>query len=462
MKNLMVFVLSLVVFQIKAQDVTGTWQLASGYKVEWFQNGDKVYAIHAGNGFKHFIDGRINGNRITAQQIRVNLNDNCRTMMTLNGTVNGNSMSISWRANDGNCDLRQGQTGTDALTRTTARPMGEITGSAFNPNNDLTGAWNDAADYIQDGNNVYYIYNNPNFKHFFKGTRNGNQITGIQTRVNRSNNCRTDMGMTFTISSTHTMQGKQVANDSRCDLKKGWSENFTLTRRGEQNNNDNNNDNSDNNNWNIDFGGLATAQLENIEEWLCPNALIRGDREFDGHGPKIKCEAKLRIGDDGTELFADIYLWAQETQHDWSTTERRWSKKVYDAPNGKRIESISSSNFSKTQFISPPGGFQFLVPGSDVASTVRRFVDVAGPISNLVLASYGLPPNDYAGFARLISGYADSGNTVVKMPSVEGTLVKFFHIVGDTGGADISDDDNCNDDTRIVKIEFNEAIIKLK
>jgi len=60
-----------------------------------------------------------------------------------------------------------------------------------------------------------------------------------------------------------------------------------------------------------------------------------------------------------------------------------------------------------------------------------------------------------------VRGTIDNGNTVVQVPSVDGALVKFFHIVGDTGGPDISDDNNCNDDTRIVKIEFFPAKIKL-
>lgn len=69
---------------------------------------------------------------------------------------------------------------------------------------------------------------------------------------------------------------------------------------------------------------VQTIQLEDINEWLCPSTLLRGDRKFDGHGPKIKCEVKLRASNDGTSLWADIYFWAQETVHDWSTTEGRW------------------------------------------------------------------------------------------------------------------------------------------
>lgn len=207
----------------------------------------------------------------------------------------------------------------------------------------------------------------------------------------------------------------------------------------------------------------TTITLTDIDEWLCPQAVLRGDREFDGHGPRIKCEVTLSIGDAGKALYADIYFWAQETIHDWSTTERRWRKKVYDAPYGKTITAISSDKASRTQFISPAGGFQFLVPGNDVASVVNGFLDGAGgTISRAVLASHGIPSGDFRAVARLITGAINSGNTVVRVPALEGTLVKFFHIVGDTGGADISDDDNCNDDTRIVKLEFNPVTVTFR
>ncbi len=225
--------------------------------------------------------------------------------------------------------------------------------------------------------------------------------------------------------------------------------------------------------WGVNDAGIIFQQkistsgtsitLTDIDEWLCPKDLKRGDREFDGNGPRIKCEVSLSIGDGGRALYADIYFWAQETKHDWSTTEGRWRKKVYDAPYGKTITSINSDKASRTQFVSPAGGFQFLVPGADVAKTVNDFLDGAGgAISSAVLASFGIPPGDFQAVARLVTGAINSGNTVVRVPAIEGTLVKFFHIVGDTGGADISDDDNCNDDTRIVKLEFNPVNVTLR
>jgi hypothetical protein len=50
----------------------------------------------------------------------------------------------------------------------------------------------------------------------------------------------------------------------------------------------------------------------------------------------------------------------------------------------------------------------------------------------------------------------------MQVPSRKGLLVKYFHFVGDTGGSDISKDDNCSDDTRIVNIEFFPIRLEVK
>jgi hypothetical protein len=195
------------------------------------------------------------------------------------------------------------------------------------------------------------------------------------------------------------------------------------------------------------------VRIENFEEWLCPSTLLRGDREFNGNGPKVKCEVKIRISSDSTAIMADFYLWAQETKHDWSTAEGRWTKKIYDAPYGVKISKILSATASRTQFISPRAGAQILVPGADVAQAMYTFFDNTD-VKSAVLKAFGYEPEDKSILSKIVKVGIDHGNTIVQVPPVDGTLVKFFHIVGDTGGEDISNDDNCNDDTRIMKIEF--------
>lgn len=216
----------------------------------------------------------------------------------------------------------------------------------------------------------------------------------------------------------------------------------------------------------------VNINLEDINEWLCPKALLRGDREFDGNGPRVKCEVNIRLSSNQREIWADIKLWAQETVHDWSTTEGTWTRKVYDAPYGKTISKIVSNTGSRTEFLSQAAGFQFLVPGADVQAGMNKFFE-GHAIPFEVLKAHGVVPKEVVDahgaplkltgevINNLVSSYF-KGNTVYKVPSLDGALVKFFHIVGDTGGDDISNDDNCNDDTRIEKIEFFPLTVEFK
>jgi hypothetical protein len=171
------------------------------------------------------------------------------------------------------------------------------------------------------------------------------------------------------------------------------------------------------------------VRIDDINEWLCPTAVLRGDREFNGNGPEIKVEVKLRIDNDKAKLFADIYFWAKETKHDWSTTEGTWTRLVYQAPIGKEIAEIVSEKISRTAYTSSRGG-------------------AAGEIGGLV--------SDGVVFGvRVRDDWYDVG------PPAEGKLVKTFYIKSDTPGDDISTDDNCDGDTKIAKIEFNPVKVRL-
>jgi hypothetical protein len=205
----------------------------------------------------------------------------------------------------------------------------------------------------------------------------------------------------------------------------------------------------------------VTINLPDFVEWLCPTNRTSGDREFGGNGPKVKCEVKLKISPDSTALIADFYIWAQETVADFSTVDGRWERKVFEAPYGKKIKSILSETASRTQFISPKADFQLFAPGTDMSKAFYEFMAFTD-IKSGVLALHGLSPQNRSLATQLVSVFGDYGNQVVRVPAVEGGLVKFFNVVGDTGGDDISDDQNCNDDTRIVKIEFFPVKIEYK
>ncbi|WP_044234073.1 RICIN domain-containing protein [Haliscomenobacter hydrossis] len=216
--------------------------------------------------------------------------------------------------------------------------------------------------------------------------------------------------------------------------------------------------------WKLQRISTTTIRLQDINESLCPKDVLQGDREFDGHGPKVQCQVDLRTGDEGRAIYADIFIRARETTHDWSTTERRWARKVYDAPAGKRIKSINSDRSSYTEFISGAAGFQLLFPGADVAVAIGQIFEVANipRVKEILRDQFGINPEDAKKVAEIVKGFVNNGNTVYQIPPVRGSAVRLFQIVGDTGGPDISHDDNCNDDTRIVKIEFNSVIVILE
>lgn len=222
---------------------------------------------------------------------------------------------------------------------------------------------------------------------------------------------------------------------------------------------------------NNNSGGYVTRQLsvlpnENfIFDGLCPVGLLKGDEEFDGNGPRIKCEVRLRIIKDSTALEADIYFWAQETKSDWSTTEGRWNKKIYTAPHGTRITKILSDNYSATELICQKNKESIFIKGEDSTVSITRFMggtlmDDAVMIKHFIRLR---PRIDNRMLSNLVRFYTTTNNnTAIQVPAKKGTLVKFFHFVGDTGGKDISNDDNCNDDTRIVNIEFFPIQLEVK
>jgi hypothetical protein len=152
----------------------------------------------------------------------------------------------------------------------------------------------------------------------------------------------------------------------------------------------------------------------------CPSKLLGGDREFGGHGPEIWAWIKLTIVDK-KHIDATVYMHARETTSDWSETEGTWSKRLYTAPAGYEIAAIESGKYSEVHYVSKPG------------------VSAFSP----------------AGLVQAIGGARGS-----EVPFKDDGLVRRWHIVGDTGGGDISDDDNPHDDTQVA-VQLNTMKLRL-
>ncbi|HET6585907.1 MAG TPA: hypothetical protein VFG69_20765 [Nannocystaceae bacterium] len=255
------------------------------------------------------------------------------------------------------------------------------------------------------------------------------------------------------------------------------------------------------------FGGLALVALPSgeahaapstrdvtltdIVEQLVPTRLLKGDREFGGHGPAITTTVNVGIVEDGRKLEARVYFKARETQNDWSETKGEWGRIVYTAPSGRKIKRIlgavedghvitsptcvgSSAGrciTSSTSFVSERAGFQFLMPTESWTQWINTIAEL---VEQVIAAEQQLndrdqpTPEEREALAVLDSvrrgtAYIPSqGNHVhVKTPDNHGP-VRVFAIVGDTGGPDISTDSNGADDTRINSVMFKKLRVELE
>ncbi|MGB3607921.1 MAG: RICIN domain-containing protein [Psychroserpens sp.] len=170
-----------------------------------------------------------------------------------------------------------------------------------------------------------------------------------------------------------------------------------------------------------------TVNLNDVTN-LCPNVLVGGDFEFGGNGPHVFGNIALVRSENNKEIMAHIYFNAKETKSDRLTGKSEvkgsWKIAVYKAPFGQYINGITDFGNTNTTFdkVLKGGGANELFGGGKDGS------------------AHMLTIND---------GLDDKG------------FVSSFEVVGDTGGWDISTDNNCENDTRIVKIKFKPVQIEL-
>jgi hypothetical protein len=231
--------------------------------------------------------------------------------------------------------------------------------------------------------------------------------------------------------------------------------------------------------------------LTNIIEQLVPTKVMKGDREFDGHGPDVTTTVNVKISDDGSKLEARVYFKAKETQHDWSETKGEWARTVYTAPAGRKIKKIVGAVqdgavigsptcvgstagrcvSSTNTFRSERAGFQFLMP---TESWVQWIDTIKELVEKVIQAEQQLndrdQPTPEERQALEILELVDEGKAFIPSqgnhvhvvsPQNDGP-VRVLAVVGDTGGPDISTDSSGADDTRINSIMFRKLRIELE
>lgn len=212
---------------------------------------------------------------------------------------------------------------------------------------------------------------------------------------------------------------------------------------------------------------VTTVSLRNIDEQLVPFELVHGDREFGGNGPRIKSNVTLSVTGDKRRILATVDFNARETKSDWSETRGSWTKTVYYAPKGKKIESIVGGSYSKVDFVSKPAGFQLFGPTEDFVKFLGRFNEISQAMfffANPAAKADTAARREMKRLNDLVMkglAYLPSEGNHVHIVAPSFGPVQAFAIVGDTGGPDISTDTNGKDDTRINGIKFKKLQVKL-
>jgi len=102
----------------------------------------------------------------------------------------------------------------------------------------------------------------------------------------------------------------------------------------------------------------------------------RGDKEFKGHGPFVLLEAKLAganfVVRGATALQANVYMFAEETESDWTTAEgtSEWEI-VYNAEPGYRITNILTPVICEDSYEDTNNSEDVICPG--VGNLVQCF-----------------------------------------------------------------------------------------
>lgn len=111
---------------------------------------------------------------------------------------------------------------------------------------------------------------------------------------------------------------------------------------------------------------------------ICP-IHIGGDREFSSHGPKvtIRCEASI-VND--RKIYVSVYFHVIETKSDWTEGLFEGNFEIYNAPNGKKINQITSSIRSHAYYIDDNHGSDY--PNITEGNLVQSFQSIGDTSGN--------------------------------------------------------------------------------
>ncbi|MBF9031912.1 hypothetical protein HKCCE3408_16045 [Rhodobacterales bacterium HKCCE3408] len=161
--------------------------------------------------------------------------------------------------------------------------------------------------------------------------------------------------------------------------------------------------------------------LQPITQAIVPQAVLAGDREFGGNGPRMVLETRLVPVRGGTAIEAHVTFRAEETGGDGSFTRISPPPfEVWRSARGERVEFVVGNANARVEWLSGPG---------------------CGPIGCAIL------------------GPSEDGGRITTQPGMG--YIRDITYLGDTMGDDISSDNNPHGDTSIRTIRFHPITVEL-
>jgi hypothetical protein len=114
---------------------------------------------------------------------------------------------------------------------------------------------------------------------------------------------------------------------------------------------------------------IDTVVLDRLGPFWPP--MIGGDCEFRGNGPFVELKARLYL--ESSVIMCYIYMYAIETESNYSEAEGSWDELIYIAPTGWEIDYIGADPDScETEYIDSNNSYDWTAcPG-----TVFRFASL--------------------------------------------------------------------------------------
>ena len=88
-----------------------------------------------------------------------------------------------------------------------------------------------------------------------------------------------------------------------------------------------------------------------LNEYTFVPAHTKGDKDFEGHGPKVRCSVKFVLNKKNNTIDMEVYMMAEQTEGDGTTARQKKVVRVLRAPPDLKIVRIEGITRSEREYI---------------------------------------------------------------------------------------------------------------